>query len=240
MKKKFVIGDIHGNYKGLLQCLQRSGFDYENDELIALGDICDGLTQTKECFDELLKIKHLILIVGNHDYWFLEWASQEGHPGRIWTDQGGRNTQLSYGDSPLNVPESHIKLIEGSSFGMVDEETNSLFVHGGIDPNKPFEGQDSNILMWDRDLVRVARLKHNQKPDYKYGDYNEIFVGHTSTTYFAKTTEPKQFCNVWMLDTGGGWDGKLTIMNRETKEYWQSDLTPDLYPGVMPRYALIG
>ena len=38
--KTFVIGDIHGAYKALLQCFERSGFDYEKDHLIVLGDVC--------------------------------------------------------------------------------------------------------------------------------------------------------------------------------------------------------
>jgi len=42
MSKTFVIGDIHGGYKALLQCFARSGFDYKKDKLICLGDITDG------------------------------------------------------------------------------------------------------------------------------------------------------------------------------------------------------
>jgi len=26
------MGDIHGNYRGLLQCLEKSNFDYDNDK----------------------------------------------------------------------------------------------------------------------------------------------------------------------------------------------------------------
>lgn len=40
--KRFVVGDIHGGYKALAQCLKRSEFDPEKDFLISLGDICDG------------------------------------------------------------------------------------------------------------------------------------------------------------------------------------------------------
>ncbi len=46
----------------------------------------------------------------------------------------------------------------------------------------------------------------------------------------GKTTLPMHVCNIWNLDTGGGWYGKLTIMNLQTKEYWQSDYVQDLYP----------
>ena len=45
MKRILCIGDIHGNYKGLMQCLQRSNFDYQNDTLISLGDVVDGHSQ---------------------------------------------------------------------------------------------------------------------------------------------------------------------------------------------------
>lgn len=231
--KRFVIGDIQGNYKGLMQCLERSGFDYEKDELIVLGDVCDGLPQTKECFDELLKMKNMIFILGNHDQWLWEWCKEQ-HPGDIWTTQGGRNTQASYLNDASNVPESHRKLLRDANLFFVDED-NRLFVHGGFEPTQAIEKQKATKLMWDRDLVKNARLKHNQKPDYCYGGFKEVYVGHTTTEYFGNSLEPLHFCNVWMLDTGGGWSGKITVMDIETKQYWQSDLTPELYPGVMPR-----
>jgi serine/threonine protein phosphatase 1 len=39
--KTFVIGDIHGGYRALIQVLDRAGFDYDNDTLISLGDVAD-------------------------------------------------------------------------------------------------------------------------------------------------------------------------------------------------------
>ena len=35
--------------------------------------------------------------------------------------------------------------------------------------------------------------------------------------------------NIWNLDTGAGFEGKLTIMNVDTKEYYQSDKLTTLY-----------
>ena len=40
--KTYAIGDIHGAYKALIQCFERSKFDYKNDRLIVMGDVCDG------------------------------------------------------------------------------------------------------------------------------------------------------------------------------------------------------
>ena len=71
--KKFVIGDIHGSRKALVQCLERSGFDKENDLLITLGDVVDGWAESYEVVEELLTIKNRVDIAGNHDKWFLEF-----------------------------------------------------------------------------------------------------------------------------------------------------------------------
>ena len=35
--------------------------------------------------------------------------------------------------------------------------------------------------------------------------------------------------NIFNLDTGAGWDGKLTIMDIDTLRYWQSDNVKTLY-----------
>ena len=72
--RHFVMGDIHGAFHALKQCLERSSFDYKHDVLICLGDVCDGWPQTYECVEELLKIENLIFILGNHDFWALQWA----------------------------------------------------------------------------------------------------------------------------------------------------------------------
>ncbi len=62
--RTFTIGDIHGAYKALIQCLERSGFNYQEDRLIALGVVCDGYSEVKQCVGVLIKIKHCDYIIG--------------------------------------------------------------------------------------------------------------------------------------------------------------------------------
>ena len=50
-----------------MQCFERAKFDYKKDRLIVMGDVCDGYPDVKQCTDELLKIKHCDLVIGNHD-----------------------------------------------------------------------------------------------------------------------------------------------------------------------------
>jgi serine/threonine protein phosphatase 1 len=221
--KTFVIGDIHGAFKALLQCLERSDFNKIHDRLIVIGDVCDGYPQTQECIDQLLKIKHCDLILGNHDMWMLDWALTGERP-EIWTSQGGDRTIESYSGGP--IPKAHVDFLKSGRLWL--EIDDQLFVHGGFNLNIPLSSHSAEDLVWDRRLLENAWEKHSAANECKMGSYRDIFIGHTPTERY-NTFKPIHACNVWDIDTGAGWSGRLTIMNVNTKEYWQSDLTPDLY-----------
>lgn len=215
--RTFVIGDIHGFYKAFLQCLERAHFDKRNDRLICLGDVCDRGLQTRECIDELLSIKNLTYILGNHDAWALEWAVN-GQIISDWWEQGGSETIASY--KGKGMPKEHIRLLAQASLWLLDR--NRLFVHAGFDKDKELKDASKETLIWDRNLLSGAMLLHQSCPRWKFGGYDEIFIGHTPTLTFYKDA-PQKFCNIWAMDTGAGWRGKLTIMDVDTKKYWQSD-----------------
>ncbi len=221
--RRFVIGDIHGSYKALVQCFERSAFDFSKDRLIVLGDVCDGYPDVRQCIDELLKIRQCDYVIGNHDLWALQWA-EEGIKKEIWLNQGGANTIVSYGDGKM-VPE-HVDFLAKAQDWI--ELENMVFVHGGFDPARPLKEQDLKILVWDRALLYSAEKRYTSEPDFQYGGYRDIFIGHTTTEQFG-SFRPLHFCNVWAMDTGAGWGGVLTIMDIDTKEYWQSDFSRVLY-----------
>lgn len=225
--KTFVIGDIHGGYKGLLQCFERSKFNYEEDKLILLGDVCDGWPQTKECIEELLKLKNRIFVRGNHDDWTRSWFVADRKP-EIWTTQGGVSTIKSYKDG---VPDSHLQFLTDSCYYHVDEK-NRVFVHGGFDRKLNLESQAPDTFLWDRALIQSAWSfsQYGSKPK-KMTKFAEVFLGHTPVSTLGGLDKPLNFFEIWALDTGGGWEGKITIMNVDTHEYWQSDVVHELYPG---------
>ena len=229
--RTFVLGDIHGAYKALLQCLERSRFDREKDQLIALGDVCDGWPEVRQSIDELLKIKHLKYIIGNHDLWARDWALK-GETPDIWLDQGGKNTIASYKNKPM--PQSHVELLMNALPFVVYE--NKLFVHGGIDPLKPIEEQELETLVWDRLFLKGAKEISFWEKGFKYGTYDDIFLGHTTTLHYGSMS-PLRFGNVWMIDTGAGWSGRLTIMDVASKKYWQSDPVLSLYAETEGRHS---
>lgn len=223
--KTFAIGDIHGAYKAMMQCFERSKFDYKKDRLIVMGDVCDGYPDVKQCIDELLKVKHYDLVIGNHDMWALDWALRGDKP-EIWTKQGGDRTMASYNGGPM--PQTHIDFLKNGHLWL--EVGNKLFVHAGFVPDLPLEQNSAQVLVWDRDLLKDAWEAANYRREAQITKYDDIFIGHTTTELY-NTLQPIHVCNVWNIDTGAGWSGKLTIIDVDTKEYWQADLTPDLYGG---------
>lgn len=221
----FAIGDIHGGYKALLQCLERSDFNYEQDRLIVLGDIVDGWPETPECIEELLKVRHLIVVMGNHDQWVDDWFTFGATPD-IWKSQGGQATINAYQLRP-DLLEKHHDFFKKAHYYFVDDE-NRLYVHGGLRTFLPIQEQAPEVLMWDRDVAIDALRGVVNVPNFK-----EVFLGHTTTERIS--LEPVISGNVILLDQGAGWSGKLSIMNVETKEFFQSDLVWKLYPGVKGR-----
>ena len=257
MNRVLVIGDIHGNYKGLLQCLERSNFNNDIDTLISLGDVVDGHCDSFEVVEELLKIKNLIAIKGNHDDWFNTWLETGINPtnwgqgqkatGESYLKQTGRNMlggfyipDIDHGGLVpklriSDISKNHIEFFKNQLHYYLDDD-NNLFVHGGFNRHFPLEEQ-GDILWWDRDLWsqalsygNISAVEGITHPKFKMiGDYKEVFIGHTSTQFW-KEDKPMNAANIWNLDTGAGWYGKMTIMDVNTKEFWQSDKGNELYP----------
>lgn len=236
--KTFAIGDIHGAEKALLQCIEFSGIDPKNDELIVLGDVVDGWSHVPACVEILLEFEHLIPIRGNHDQWFMDWVNT-GVIEFMWHRQGGKATLDSYRDNKDLAKEHILKYFHNSLIYYIDTTRNYAFMHGGYDWHKPLKDNDLDEIMWNRHMIQTAytwkEFNYVHEGNHKFDEFDKIFVGHTTTQHtFSKKREPSLLpaflTNIINLDTGAGWNGKLTIMDVDSLEYWQSDLVPDLYP----------
>ncbi|MGB9746154.1 MAG: metallophosphoesterase [Bacteroidales bacterium] len=220
----FVTSDIHGAYRALEQCLLRSGFQPEQDQLIVLGDICDGWPETHHVIKALSGINRLILLRGNHDEWALHWMKTGAiTPG--WWMQGGKATVNSFENG---FTEEDIAFMERALYYY--EWNDRLFVHAGILPGIPLDEQDPEVFLWDRSLVMKALQLEAEKPGSRLSNYHEIYVGHTPTLNFG-TDKPMRACEIVLTDTGAGWEGgRLSFIEVNTGEIFQSDRVDTLYP----------
>ena len=235
MGRTLVIGDIHGGIRALFQVLQRSNVT-KDDHLIFLGDYVDGWSESPQVLDYLISLRQTnkcVFIRGNHDDLLLEWL--RGKENKLWHQHGGEMTIKAYLILSDEIKNKHVNFLESLQDYYLDGQ-NRLFVHAGFTSLHGVTKEHyPRLLFWERTLWETALALNPQisKEDSKYPRrfklYNEIYIGHTPVTRIGETV-PTNRANVWNMDTGAAFNGPLSIMDIETKQYWQSEPLPSLYP----------
>lgn len=198
------------------------------------------------------------LIRGNHDEWLTRFlaaaiddlieykdpeAASKFNP--TWWNQGGEATYNSYDWNDKDQFTEHYELLCSQKNALMFPDIRYLFVHGGWDKDLGFEATaklDKHQLYWDREIWKSACMSefyariYNQVRRSVHIGYDKIFIGHSDVAYLSNIFEeaaqrkPVKALNMYNVDTGAGYDGKLTIMDVETLQFWQSTKVKDLYP----------
>lgn len=236
MSRTLVIGDIHGGLRALKQVMAKANVS-PDDLLIFLGDYVDGWSESAQTIEYLIgleKNQFCIYIKGNHDEWCEEWL-RSGRGDSVWLHHGGLATLNSYDAYDDDAKQRHLNFFERMNLYHIDEK-NRLFIHAGFTSmHGPEKEKHPSNFSWDRTLWEVAvnTSKKLKKTSLFYPKrlklFEEIYIGHTPTLYYNETI-PMNGCNVWDVDTGAAFTGPLTIVDIDTKEYWQSEPVKDLYP----------
>lgn len=236
MPRTFVIGDIHGALKALKQLIELLRLE-KDDRLIFLGDYVDGWSESAQVIDLLITLDgeySCIFIKGNHDAWCESWLN--GDPAEeLWVAQGGRATIDSYRKVKRKEKLIHLEFLNRMKGYYIDEQ-NRLFIHAGYSSmHGPAKERYESNYFWDRTLWEMALSvdKRIEKDSKLYPKrlalFNEIFIGHTPTTNYDIDT-PMHAVNVWNVDTGAAFKGKLSALNLDSKEFYQSEIVQNLYP----------
>ncbi len=234
--KTVVIGDIHGGLKALKQLLESANLP-KNTQYIFVGDYVDGWSQPAEVVSYLIEFSeenNCIFLRGNHDellYKYLKFG--ENNP--MWLSQGGESSIKSYSKISEGEKEEHLHFFENLINYHIDSE-NRLFLHAGFtNQHGPQYEYYPNMVYWDRtlwEMVCAMDLSISEKND-KYPKrlklFKEIYIGHTPVTRVG-FEKPANFANVWNVDTGAAFKGKISMLDVESKEIWQSDPVYQLYP----------
>ena len=231
-----AIGDIHGGLKALLQVLNKIKVTDE-DTLIFVGDYVDGWSESAQVIQFLIELSEnikCVFIKGNHDVWCEAWLrSSDVNP--TWYMHGGKETIESYDRFSEDDKKQHLEFFEKMPSYFIDDE-NRLFLHAGF---TSMHGVTKEVFettfYFDRTLWEMALTmdKRIEKDSAIYPNrlkhYKEIYIGHTPTINF-NCDVPMHAINVWNIDTGAAFTGKLSGVDINTKDVFQSDNLPTLYP----------
>lgn len=233
--RTLVIGDIHGGLRALQQVLERAEVT-KKDTLIFLGDYVDGWSESAGVISFLMQLEkknNCVFLLGNHDQWCIEWL-KEGTVSEVCYAHGGKATMESYELLNKSNRNKHLHFFEKMKYYVVDKQ-NRLFVHAGfVSMHGPHRDHEPNMI-WDRTLweMAIAMDKTLDKDSVFFPKrlklFEEMYIGHTPTTNYNIDT-PMHVHGLWNIDTGAAFGGSLTIMDIDTKQFWQSDKLRELYP----------
>ncbi|MEO6346983.1 MAG: metallophosphoesterase family protein [Aquaticitalea sp.] len=234
--RTLVIGDIHGGLKALKQLLSRTKIR-ENDLIIFLGDYVDGWSESAQVIQYLMDMANkqaCIFIKGNHDVWCEDWLRTQKAE-EVWLNHGGDGTMESYASFSKEAIENHLKFFEQMELFHLDDQ-NRLFLHAGFTSmlGVKQETHESNFYfdrtLWEMALTMDKRIdKNSDLYPKRLTHYNEIYIGHTPTLNF-NSNEPMHAINMWNVDTGAAFYGKLSAMDIDSKQIFQSEILMEIYP----------
>lgn len=235
--RTFAIGDIHGGLRALLQVLNLLELK-EDDKVIFMGDYVDGWSESAQVIVFLMDLSkkiNCIFIKGNHDVWCQNWLKDNNDVNPVWFMHGGKETMESYNGFSSDEKKQHLIFFENMPLYHLDDK-NRLFLHAGF---TSMHGVEREVYketfyfdrtLWEMALVMDKMIDSTQNIYPKrLQHYKEIYIGHTPTTNFGEES-PMNAINVWNIDTGAAFKGKITGMNIDTKAFFQSDNLPSLYP----------
>lgn len=236
MGRSIAIGDIHGGLKALIELLEKIKVRPE-DKLIFLGDYVDGWSDSANVVSYLIELAQqntCVFLRGNHDDLVYQWL-KTGELNEKWLKHGGQSSMDAYRNLSFEAREKHINFFEEMFNYYIDKE-NRLFVHAGFtNLHGPDQEYHDTGFYWDRTLWEMAlSLDENIKPgDVNYPKrlqiFDEIFIGHTPVTRINESLPVKR-ASIWNVDTGAAFKGKLSAIDVDSKEIWQSRPVFELYP----------
>lgn len=159
MGKTYAIADLHGRLDLLHDAIRKIQASGDGGTIITLGDYVDRGPQSCQIIENLKALRNgsgkagwsFICLKGNHEAMMVETLRKPLHP-NWWVGNGGGATLISYGHArsgtydPSVVPQDHIDWLDNLPLMHVDKHR--VFVHAGVEPEKPLDAQDEQTLLW--------------------------------------------------------------------------------------------
>ena len=209
--KLYAVGDIHGCYNLLMNRLNEIGFDFENDLLVAVGDLVDRGIQNEECVS-LIDESWFTSVKGNHEDLVIMGGTNRSYfnchiqNGGEWFYDLDHQVQQKIINKLKTLPIALEVNHKGKKYG---------FVHGHIEQNDWNDfaknigvsalRDPAELAMWGRDRIDTDNLQYTH-----VSGVDAVIMGHTVTQ------KPFKRDNCYYIDTGAVHWATLTILDLET------------------------
>lgn len=201
----YIVGDIHGAFHKLDECLSILGFNKEIDRLICVGDLCDRGGESEDCIN-WLETSWFYSVQGNHERLLID-AYRTGdydlhfQNGGAWFYVLQQDERVQYVEALGALPLTIEIPCNGKTYGVIHAECTG----------NDWRQTKKYLSEWYRpavDRAMWARTKINSNDESLISGVDTVIVGHTIVG------EPMTLGNVLYLDTCG-WhkDGSFSFFN---------------------------
>lgn len=208
----YVVGDLHGCYRLLMQELEKIRFNFEQDLLICTGDLVDRGSENLECIS-LLDQPWFLSVRGNHEEMCIKGRED------VWIQDmharnGGEWFYLLSTEKQDKLSEILSKLPLVIEIQLEDKKIGIL--HADIDIHD-WNQFKTNIAKGERKIPGLTsaytnslwgrgRIRHHSKRYGTVKNIDEIYLGHTIV---KKHT---QIDNCHYIDIGSSYTQQLCIV----------------------------
>ncbi|MBB4834852.1 metallophosphoesterase [Acinetobacter schindleri] len=208
----YVVGDLHGCYRLLMQELEKIRFNFEQDLLICTGDLVDRGSENLECIS-LLDQPWFSSVRGNHEEMCIKGRDD------VWIQDmharnGGEWFYLLSTEKQDELSEILSKLPLVIEIQL--EDKNIGILHADIDIHD-WNQFKTNIAKGERKIPGLTsaytnalwgrgRIRHHSKRYGTVKNIDEIYLGHTIVKRHT------QIDNCHYIDIGSSYTQKLCIV----------------------------
>ncbi|GAB3760509.1 metallophosphoesterase [Ramlibacter monticola] len=212
--RDLIVGDIHGHFSRLRKALDAIGFNERSDRLFCLGDLVDRGPDSPQAFEWLAK-PWFHSVLGNHERAALEWASGAldeelyvanggdwniGVPAQLTVDRAAVFADLPVAIE-LETPAGLLGLVHADVPSASWEEFREQL---RLDSGRPNDERST------LDGAVNSRRRFKRGIGGPVAGVHAVVVGHT------RVGRPRWSSNVLCIETGGWFDGYLTVVDAST------------------------
>jgi serine/threonine protein phosphatase 1 len=219
-----AIGDIHG-YRVALDAVLEAAAPTSADWIVCVGDYVDRGPDSRGVLDRLIGLERsgrVIALRGNHEQMMMDSREEPGLL-PMWLMNGGEQTLASYAQPGKqgtigDVPKPHWNFLDHvcTDYFEIDRY---FFVHADALPHLGLGAQPPQVLRWQK-----------LQPHPPHFSRKTMICGHT----VQPSGVPLDLGFAVCIDTGIYLpDGRLTCLDVESGDYWQSDAAGKIFTGSM-------